>query len=254
MEAETPDVIAFNGYANEYKFAPITVPVGKTIRLYVLNAGPSRWSAFHVIGTLFDTVDEEGVVSHGAQTVNMAPAQGAWVDITLPQAGNYTFLTHSFGDMVKGAAGILHTVGAPAPANLPSAPTGGSSAPVLPSSTMPMAPARTPATASAPTGTIATAMGDMWIRASTASAKAGKVTFTVSNHGQMDHWFGIMRSPVTLTSGLLSPSAVLAKSPQLSPGQTATVRVNLAPGTYQLVCLMPGHYSAGQHETFTVTG
>jgi nitrite reductase (NO-forming) len=59
MQAETPDVIAFNGYANQYKFAPITVPVGRNIRLYVLNAGPSKWSAFHVIGTLFDTVDQE---------------------------------------------------------------------------------------------------------------------------------------------------------------------------------------------------
>jgi uncharacterized cupredoxin-like copper-binding protein len=70
----------------------------------------------------------------------------------------------------------------------------------------------------------------------------------------MDHRFGIMRSPVTLTHGLLNSAAVLEASPQLSPGQTATVRVNLSPGTYQLVCLMPGHYSAGQHETFTVTG
>jgi FtsP/CotA-like multicopper oxidase with cupredoxin domain len=210
MQAETPDVIAFNGYANQYKFAPITTPVGKTIRLYVLNAGPSRWSAFHVIGTLFDTVDEEGVISHGAQTVNMAPAEGAWVDITLPQPGNYTFLTHAFGDMIRGAAGVLHTVGAPPPAGVPAAPTGGSDAPVLPSGTMPMAPSSSPATASAPAGAIATAMGDMWIRAAAASATAGKVAFTVANRGQMDHQFGIMRSPVRLTHGLLNPAAVLA--------------------------------------------
>lgn len=36
VQAENPDVLMFNGYANEYKFAPITVPVGQPIRMYVL--------------------------------------------------------------------------------------------------------------------------------------------------------------------------------------------------------------------------
>jgi uncharacterized cupredoxin-like copper-binding protein len=249
MQAEKPDVIAFNGYANQYKFAPITVPVGKPIRLYVLNSGPSKWSAFHVIGTLFDTVDEEGVVSHGAQTISLAPSQGAWVDLTLPQAGNYTFVTHSFGDMTKGAAGILHTVGAPAPKLTSPGPQGGSSNPVLPSTTMAAS-----APAAAPAGTIGATLGDMWLRTSTPSAKAGSVTFTVRNSGQMSHWFGVMRSPAALSGGMLDASAVLAKSNELGPGQTDTVTVKLAAGTYELVCLEPGHYNAGQHETFTVIG
>lgn len=252
MQAETPDVIAFNGYANQYKFAPISVPVGKTIRLYVLNAGPSKWSAFHVIGTLFDTVDEEGVVSHGAQTISLAPSQGAWLDLTLAEAGNYTFLTHAFGDMTKGAAGILHTVGAPAPTGVPPAPTGGSNSATLPSASTHMTAGAAPVAADVPAGTIAITMGDMWIRAASTAAKAGKVTFTVTNKGQMDHWLGIMRSPVVLKQGMLESAAVLAKSPQLSPGQSATVSATLTPGTYELVCLMPGHYNAGQHETFTV--
>jgi uncharacterized cupredoxin-like copper-binding protein len=254
MQAETPDVIAFNGYANQYKFAPITVPVGKTVRLYVLNAGPSKWSAFHVIGTLFDTVDEEGVVSHGAQTVSLAPAQGAWVDLTLPQAGDYTFLTHAFGDMTKGAAGILRTVGAPAPKAAAPAPTGGSTSPVLPGASMSMSAPPAPAASSPPAGTIATTMGDMWVRTPTATAKAGKVTFAVTNNGQMNHWLGIMRAPVALKDGLLDPAAVLAKSAELSPGQSGTMALTLSPGTYELVCLEPGHYSAGQRETFSVTG
>ena len=33
---------------------PITVKRGERIRMYVMNAGPSIWSAFHVIGTVFD--------------------------------------------------------------------------------------------------------------------------------------------------------------------------------------------------------
>jgi uncharacterized cupredoxin-like copper-binding protein len=32
------------------------------------------------------------------------------------------------------------------------------------------------------------------------------------------------------------------------------VSVNLKPGSYELVCIMPGHYQAGQHIPFKVTG
>jgi nitrite reductase (NO-forming) len=113
MEARQPDVIAFNGYASQYKDHPITVRRGERIRMYVLNAGPSEWSAFHVIGTVFDRTVIEGAVSHDSQTVNLAPSQGGWVEFTLDREGTYPFVTHSFGDMVKGAVGVLATEGAP---------------------------------------------------------------------------------------------------------------------------------------------
>ncbi|MGZ4294899.1 MAG: multicopper oxidase domain-containing protein [Solirubrobacteraceae bacterium] len=250
MTAENPDVVAFNGYANQYKFAPIAAPVGRPIRMYVLNAGPSKWSAFHVIGDLFDTVDEEGVVSHGAQTISLAPSQGAVVTFTLPQTGNYSFVSHNFGDMVKGAAGVLHTAGAPKGAPVSPAPTGGSTKPVWPSMV------KTTSTSSgtqAPAGTLAANLGDMWVKAPVASAKAGKVTFYVTNQGQMTHQFAIMKTPVKITGGTPAGQP-LAQSPQLNPGDHATVSATLAAGSYELVCLMPGHYGAGQHLAFTVTG
>ena len=118
MSAKRPDVIAFNGYANQYKEHPIAVKKGERIRMYVLNAGPSVWSAFHVIGTVFDRTVVEGVVGHDAQTVNLAPSQGGWVEFTLADEGNYPFVTHSFADMTKGAAGVLHTAGAPMPGHM----------------------------------------------------------------------------------------------------------------------------------------
>jgi nitrite reductase (NO-forming) len=113
MATGTPDVVAFNGYANQYKDHPITVRRGERIRMYVLDAGPSRWSAFHVIGAVFDTTNVEGVVGHDSQTMSLAPSQGGWAEFTLDEEGVYTFLTHSFGDMVKGAAGVLRTEHAP---------------------------------------------------------------------------------------------------------------------------------------------
>ena len=115
LQAETPDVIAFNGYANQYKTKPITVRKGEKIRMFVLDTGPSKWSAFHVIGTVFDRAVVENTTFRDSQTINLAPSQGGWVEFTLDQEGNYPFVTHAFGDMVKGAAGMLHTTGAPKP-------------------------------------------------------------------------------------------------------------------------------------------
>jgi len=114
MAAKTPDVIAFNGFAAQYKDQPIAVKKGERIRMYVLNAGPSIWSAFHVIGTVFDTTRVEGVVGRDAQTINLAPSQGGWVEFTLDAEGSFPFVTHAFGDMVTGAVGVLRTANAPA--------------------------------------------------------------------------------------------------------------------------------------------
>jgi nitrite reductase (NO-forming) len=109
MQAKQPDVIAFNGYADQYAEHPIEVKRGERIRMYVMNAGPSIWSAFHVIGTVFDRTVVEGTVGRHVQTINLAPSQGGWVEFTLAEEGTYPFVTHAFGDMVKGAKGVLVT-------------------------------------------------------------------------------------------------------------------------------------------------
>jgi uncharacterized cupredoxin-like copper-binding protein len=199
------------------------------------------------------------------------------VQFSLDEAGNYPFVTHAFGDMVKGAAGILHTPGAPPPKGAPPAPTGGSPQPVLPSMIVGMsqqgamysagmassagmgragaAGSSTSGVAAAPAGAVRATMGEMWIRSSTSSHKAGKVTFAVSNQGQMVHWFAIAKAPIKIDpSGTPAASGIIAKSAELSPGASAILTATLAPGSYQLVCLMPGHYAAGQHVAFTVTG
>ena len=231
MAAETPDVMAFNGYANQYKANPITVRKGEKIRMYVLDAGPSKWSAFHVIGTVFDTTHIEGVVGHDSQTISLAPSQGGWVEFTLDQEGNFPFVTHSFGDMVKGAAGILHTSGAP---KVPAAPK----------------PAATTDQAATAPGTVQVTMGDMWIKTPTPTVKAGKVTFQTKNLGVSMHGLGIVKAPAKIVNG--EPADMLGEGKHLMGGQSDSFTVKLAPGSYELVCHMPGHYAAGQHIPFTV--
>ena len=113
MQAKAPDVIAFNGYAEQYKTKPIAVRKDEKIRMYVLNGGPSIWSAFHVIGTVFDKAHTDNGVARDVQTINLAPSQGGWVEFTLDEEGGYPFVTHAFGDAVKGAIGVLQTKNAP---------------------------------------------------------------------------------------------------------------------------------------------
>ena len=105
-----PDYVVFNGYANQYKDAPLTVKAGQHIRLYVLNAGPSQFSAFHVIGAIISNAYVDGNPANrtqGNQTVMIAPGGGAIVDLVIPEAGLYPFVTHSFADASKGAMGVI---------------------------------------------------------------------------------------------------------------------------------------------------
>lgn len=102
-----PDWVVFNGYADQYVDDPLPAKPGELVRLYVLNAGPSKWSAFHVIGSIFDKTWQEGVVGGPAQTVSIAPASGAIIEFTMEEDGMYPFLTHSMGDASKGAMGLF---------------------------------------------------------------------------------------------------------------------------------------------------
>ncbi|HEU5007825.1 MAG TPA: multicopper oxidase domain-containing protein, partial [Jatrophihabitantaceae bacterium] len=92
IDARQPDAVVFNGYVNQYADAPITVRAGERIRVWVVDAGPQFGTSFHVVGTQFDTVFKEGAYllrpgnaeRGAAQTLDLAPAQGGFVEFTLP--------------------------------------------------------------------------------------------------------------------------------------------------------------------------
>jgi nitrite reductase (NO-forming) len=237
MQSKSPDVIAFNGYANQYKDHPITVKRGERVRMYVMNAGPSIWTAFHVIGTVFDKTDVEGVIGHDSQTINLAPSQGGYVEFTLDQEGSYPFLTHAFGDMVKGAIGVLATTHAPKAAEGGGHSMGG------------MAPAKVAPVA----GGVKTELGEMYVKPAKAQFKAGKVTFIAHNGGTLPHMLMVEKTPLKMDApGQPSESAALADTGMIQPGQTKSITVTFKKGTYELFCNVPGHYAAGQTTTVTV--
>ncbi len=105
-----PDYVVFNGVANQYQDHPLTVRAGQRIRLYVLNAGPTLFSAFHVIGWIFDKVYVDGNpanVLRGIQTYTIPPGGGATFEFTIDQPGLYPFVTHAFAFTHKGAVGVI---------------------------------------------------------------------------------------------------------------------------------------------------
>jgi nitrite reductase (NO-forming) len=108
--AGQPDEVSFNGYANQYQTTPLTAKAGQRIRLFVVNAGPSRFSAFHVIGAIFSDVYLDGNPANhtvGDQTLTIPPGGGVVAELTIPEAGKYPFVTHSFMDASMGATGVL---------------------------------------------------------------------------------------------------------------------------------------------------
>ncbi len=110
LNAIQPDYVVFNGYFNQYQDAPLTANPGDRIRLWVVNAGPTTFSAFHVIGALFDTAYADGNPQneqHGAQTVTIPPGGAYMVELVIPDAGLYPFVTHSFAFTGKGALGLI---------------------------------------------------------------------------------------------------------------------------------------------------
>jgi nitrite reductase (NO-forming) len=112
--APSPDLVVFNGVADQYLDNPIEVGVGERIRAWVLNSGPSVDSSFHVVGTIFDTAVKEGVALRpdnpgrwGSQAMDLAPAQGGYVEFSLAEDGLYPIVTHAFNHVGRGALGLL---------------------------------------------------------------------------------------------------------------------------------------------------
>lgn len=105
-----PDYVTFNGRSAQYSTHPISVKVNELLRLYVVNAGPNRFSSFHVVGGIFERVFVDGSQASplvGVQTVSVPVGGGSIFEIRLKQAGEYPFVTHAFADATKGAVGVF---------------------------------------------------------------------------------------------------------------------------------------------------
>ena len=110
MLNDSPDFVVFNGQANRYKTTPLVANAGELVRLFLVNAGPNSFSAFHVIGALFSHYESDGYPPNAQgmhQTIEVPPGDGALVELTFAEPGTYPFVTHKFSDASKGATGLF---------------------------------------------------------------------------------------------------------------------------------------------------
>jgi len=113
---EKPTYVLFNGAEGSLTGdKALTAKTNETIRLFVGNGGPNLVSSFHVIGEIFDRVQQEGGtrVQENVQTT-LIPAGGASiVEFHTEVPGSYVLVDHSiFRAFNKGALAILKVDGA----------------------------------------------------------------------------------------------------------------------------------------------
>jgi uncharacterized cupredoxin-like copper-binding protein len=70
---------------------------------------------------------------------------------------------------------------------------------------------------------------------------AGSYSFEVKNDGKIEHDF------------VVKGNGVDEQTPTIAPGKSATLNVDLKPGTYDVYCSIPGHKQAGMDVKLTVT-
>jgi uncharacterized cupredoxin-like copper-binding protein len=80
------------------------------------------------------------------------------------------------------------------------------------------------------------------------------VTFRVSNDGQIEHEFDVLRTSLRPDDLPLDDARVatdgrgvelVRKTGRIRAGGSATLVVRLRPGPYVLICNVPGHYQSG---------
>jgi nitrite reductase (NO-forming) len=110
-EQMTPDWVTWNGYAGQYKTHPLTAKPGQTVRFWVVDAGPSLNTEFHVVGTLLNrawvNADLTSAPQQNIQTAIVPAGGGGVFDVKIDQPGIYPFVSHSFASVMLGEVGLL---------------------------------------------------------------------------------------------------------------------------------------------------
>jgi nitrite reductase (NO-forming) len=110
-EQVTPDWVTWNGYAAQYKTHPLTAMPGETVRFWVVDAGPSLNTEFHVVGTLLGrawlNADLRDAPQHDVQTAVVPAGGGGVFDVKIDEPGIYPFVSHAFASVMLGEVGLL---------------------------------------------------------------------------------------------------------------------------------------------------
>jgi hypothetical protein len=96
------------------KYSSWTFSGGATVRFWVVDAGPSFDTDFHVVGTILNRAWVNADMTQYQRNVQTAlvPAGGGGVfDVKVDQPGLYPFVSHSFAAVDLGQVGLLNVGG-----------------------------------------------------------------------------------------------------------------------------------------------
>ncbi len=125
------------------------------------------------------------------------------------------------------------------------------------------APAPAIAAAAAPAvSPVAVTLSDMQVQSGSTTIAAGNVTFRITNTGSMQHELLVFRSDLAPADYPMKDGNINEDGPgitkvsdgdNLNPGTSQNRVVDLTqPGTYMLVCNLPGHFKMGMYRVITV--
>jgi len=161
------------------------------------------------------------------------------------------------------AAAPTPPVGATPPVTAAAAPA--ATQPASTSGTAVAAAVSAPAGPAGPATALAITEHDFAITPAQTSIPAGLVDLQVTDHGPTAHELLIFQTDLAPDKLPLGPDGrvdetgdgvqkVFDSGDNIDVGTTKTFHAALAPGNYVMICNLPGHYKAGMHTAFTVTG
>ena len=116
----------------------------------------------------------------------------------------------------------------------------------------------TKTTAAATNSKATVTLSEMKVVPSPTSAKAGEVTFNVKNAGSIPHEMVVIKTSKQAdqlgTGSRVPETGSVGETGDIPAGKSKTLKLKLAAGHYALICNVPGHYSAGMHADFNVSG
>src|SRR3954453_5380132 len=110
--ARQPDWMTFNGYSGQDVKHPLAATPGELVRFWVVDAGPSLDTDFHIVGTILNTAYPFGDMKPPDAITKVprvtVPAGGGGVfDGKIDRPGLYPFVSHAFAAVDQGQVGLL---------------------------------------------------------------------------------------------------------------------------------------------------
>jgi uncharacterized cupredoxin-like copper-binding protein len=102
-------------------------------------------------------------------------------------------------------------------------------------------------------------LGEYFFKPNAVQTPSGNVNISAPNEGQVPHELVLLKTStdpakLKLKNGEVDEGAYQSPGEiaDVAPGTTKRATLKLKPGTYAMICNLPGHYKAGMYGSFTV--